>query len=124
MLWTALIGLFLIAHGLIHVAVYVPHPAADAPFDPTHSWLLRSAWVRPIALALASTATAMFVISGIAIFAHQDWWKAAAVVGAAISLALVVLFFHPWLSLAVAINAAILWVLTQTDWPSADRLGW
>jgi hypothetical protein len=39
-------------------------------------------------------------------------------------LVLLALFFHPWLSFGVAINVAIIWVLTQTDWPTSEMLGW
>jgi hypothetical protein len=36
MSWAIVIGLFLLEHGLIHVATYAPPTAADAPFDPGH----------------------------------------------------------------------------------------
>jgi hypothetical protein len=38
-------GLFLIAHGLVHLAVWLPEPK-DAPFDPGHSWLLGEGYDR------------------------------------------------------------------------------
>jgi len=120
--WTVVIGVFLIAHGLIHVALYAP-PTADAPFDPARSWLFGRR-LRPLALTLAAVTALIFVIAGIGLLAHQDWWQAASVVGASASLVLLALFFHPWLSFGVAINVAIIWVLTQTDWPTSEMLGW
>jgi len=120
--WTVVIGVFLIAHGLAHLAVYAP-PAADAPFDPARSWLFGRR-IRPLALTLGAVAALIFVIAGIGLLAHQDWWQAASVVGASASLVLLALFFHPWLSFGVAINVAIIWVLTQTDWPTSEMLGW
>jgi len=59
MWWTIGIGLVLLGHGLIHVAIYAP-TAADAPFDPGHSWLASGArQARPLLLTLvyASAAT-------------------------------------------------------------------
>lgn len=120
--WTVVIGIFLIAHGLAHLAVYAP-PTADAPFDPARSWLFGRR-LRPLALTLGAVAALIFVIAGIGLLAHQDWWQAASVVGASASLVLLALFFHPWLSFGVAINVAIIWVLTQTDWPTSEMLGW
>jgi hypothetical protein len=52
---------------------------------------------------------------GIGLFAHQDWWQAAAIAGAALSLLLLVLFFNPWITVGVAINVAVILVLVQTD---------
>jgi hypothetical protein len=121
--WTILIGLFLIAHGLIHVAVYAPPATDDAPFDPVRSWMFRRR-LRSLALTLAAITALIFVIAGIGLLAHQDWWQAASVAGASASLVLLALFFHPWLSIGVAINVAIIWALTQTDWPTSDMLGW
>lgn len=121
--WTVVIGLFLIAHGLIHVAVYVPPAADDAPFDPVRSWLFRRR-LRHLAVTLAAITALIFVVAGIGILAHQDWWQAASVAGASASLALLALFFHPWLGFGVAINVAVIWVLTQTNWPTSEMLGW
>jgi hypothetical protein len=121
--WTVVIGLFLIAHGLAHVAVYAPPAADDAPFDPARSWMF-GRQLRPLALTLAAITALIFVIAGIGLLAHLDWWQAASVAGASASLVLLALFFHPWLSFGVAINVAIIWVLTQTDWPTSEMLGW
>ena len=121
--WTLVIGLFLIAHGLVHLAMYAPPAASDAPFDPARSWVFRRR-LRPLALVLAMIAAVILVVAGIGLLAHQDWWQAVTVVGASASLAVLVLFFHPWLSLGVAIDVAMIWVLTQTAWPTSDMLDW
>jgi preprotein translocase subunit Sec61beta len=39
-------------------------------------------------------------------------------------LALLVLFFNPWLTVGVAINVAVIVVLAQTDWPVVEAFGW
>ncbi|MBD0283603.1 MAG: hypothetical protein ICV69_15635 [Thermoleophilaceae bacterium] len=40
---SVLAGLFLIAHGLVHLAVWFPEPKDDAPFDARNLWLLGEA---------------------------------------------------------------------------------
>jgi hypothetical protein len=105
---TTLAALFLVAHGLVHLAVWLPSPAADAPFDPGRSWLLGDA--RPAARTLASVACAALVLSGALILPGAGAGAALAVAGAAISLALVLLTFNPWLMGAVAIDVAIVLV--------------
>ena len=105
---TTLAGIFLIAHGLVHLAVWIPPAAADAPFDPGRSWLLGEA--RPAARSLALMACAALLISGGLVLPGAGAGAAFAVAGAGISLALVVLTFNRWLTGAVAINVAIVLV--------------
>ena len=100
-----LAGMFLIAHGLVHLAVWLPPAKDDAPFDPGRSWLLGQA--RPLTRALAVLACAVLVLAGLLVLIGAGSAAGAAAVGAAISLALVALTFDPWLSGAVAINVAI-----------------
>jgi hypothetical protein len=125
MWWTIGIGLLLLAHGVIHVAIYAPPTAADAPFDTGRSWLASGPrQARPLLLAFAYASAAALTAAGLGLFARQDWWQAAAIVGAVLSLLLLILFFNPWITIGVAINVALIFVLVQTDWPSAGTLGW
>ena len=98
-------GLFLVAHGLVHLAIWLPAPKQDAPFDPGYSWLFGA--VRRPARALAVAAGALFALAGVLVLAGADAGAALAVAGAAVSLALVLLTFHPWLLGAVAIDVAV-----------------
>jgi hypothetical protein len=50
----------------------------------------------------------LLVISGIALLADAALWEPTAVIGATISLVLMVLFFHPWLVFGIAIDVAIM----------------
>jgi len=100
---SVLAGLFLVAHGLVHLAVWLPRPRADAPFDPGHSWLLGD--VRQPARVLAVVAGGLLAVAGILVLAGTG--AGLAVAGAAVSLALVALTFHPWLLGAVAIDVMI-----------------
>jgi hypothetical protein len=97
--------LFLIAHGLVHLGVWLPAPKEDAPFDPGHSWLLGDA--RSQARTLAWAACLVLTASGILVLAGAGLGAGLAVTGAAISLALVVLMFHVWLVGAAAIDVTI-----------------
>lgn len=98
-------GLFLVAHGLVHLAIWLPAPKEDAPFDPGHSWLLGA--VRRPAGGLAVAAGALFALAGVLVLAGEDAGAALAVAGAVVSLALVLMTFHPWLMGAVVIDVAI-----------------
>jgi hypothetical protein len=100
-----LAGIFLIAHGLVHLAVWLPEPKEDAPFDPGRSWLLgESRW---LTRALATMACALLVLAGGLVVAGAGLGSGLAVAGAGVSLVLVLLSFHPWLLGAVAIDVAI-----------------
>lgn len=101
-----LAGLFLVAHGLVHLAVWVAPPPPDVPFDSRRSWLLGD--VRSLVRTLAIAACAVFVLAGVLVIAAADVGATLALVGAAISLALVLLTFNRWFVFAVAINAAII----------------
>ena len=98
-------GLFLIAHGLVHLATWLPAPKDDAPFDPRRSWLVGDspAVVRPLAI----TAAGLLVAAGILVLSGAGAGVPIAVAGAGASLTLVLLF-HPWFLAAIAINAAII----------------
>lgn len=100
-----LAGLFLIAHGLLHAAIWWPSPAKDAAFDAHHSPMLGE--VRGPAVVLAAVAGALFVVSGGAHLAGQDWWAAAALAAAGVSGLLMLLTFTPWWLAGLAINVTI-----------------
>jgi hypothetical protein len=63
--------------------------------------------VRRPARALAVTAGALLALAGVLVIAGADAGAAPAVAGVVVSLALVLLTFHPWLLGAVAIHVAI-----------------
>jgi hypothetical protein len=101
-----LVGLFLVAHGLVHLAIWIPEPSEGAPFDPRHSWLLGEAG--PLTRALAALACGLLVLAGAFLLNGGDALDTGlAVAGAVVSLALVLLTFHPWLLGAIAIDIAI-----------------
>ena len=109
------VGLFLIAHGLVHLLYFAPPPEDDPryPFVPEDRWFAKALGLRPSAAkavvgTLAVVSALAFVVSGIALFASAELWQPAAVVGSAVSLVLFVLFFHRWLVFGIAIDVAII----------------
>jgi hypothetical protein len=116
------IGGFLIAHGLVHLAVWaMPKQAQGSPFDPSHSWLLGSA--KSLSVAVAIVVALILVAGGIALFAHAELWRPITVIGLAGSLFLDVLFFNPWFAVITVVNAAFLVGLIVAHWPSQARIG-
>jgi hypothetical protein len=112
-----LFGGFLVAHGLIHIAIWtLPKPTDQkAPFDPNRSWLLGD--VRGLSKALAITVAALYVVAGVGVFLETSWWQALTVAISAISLALMVLTFNPWLLAGIAIDATLIVGIAFFDWP-------
>jgi hypothetical protein len=124
-----LIRLFLIAHGLVHLGVWLPPFKEGAgAFNPGFSWVLNAFSVGPaagraIAVSLAVIATVAFVVTGFAMLGQQEWWRPTAVAAAVVSLSLIILCFNPWLSLAVALDGAILVPPWWVQWPSVAIVG-
>ncbi|HEX6328391.1 MAG TPA: hypothetical protein VFZ72_17625 [Jiangellaceae bacterium] len=103
------VGVFLILHGIIHGAIWVP-PRPEEPlpgFGSQASWLFAD--VRAAVVSLALIAAGGFAFSGVAYLIHQPWWAAMAVVAAVASLALTVATFTPWWSAAIVIDLAIIY---------------
>ena len=121
MLRVLLIG-FLIAHGLVHVAIWAPtYDPETSPLDPSRSWLIGDR--RALAQVLAFSAAAILVVSGIALWADGGWWRPTAVVGLSISTALLLLYFDRWYLLILAVNIALIVGIAWMDWPSPSTVG-
>lgn len=109
MRWLA--GLFLIAHGLVHLAIWLPRPSAKAPFDVGRSPFAGN--VRRPAVSLAVAAAAVLGLGGLGVLASAPWWIPVTVAGAGISAALLLLTFNLWWLIGLAINAAIIVLAMQ-----------
>ena len=101
--WLA--GLFLVAHGVLHVAIWLSPPPKNAPFDAHRSPMFGD--VRVAATALGLAAGLAFVVSGVGYLAGQAWWPALALGASAASIVLMLLTFTPWWLIALAIDAAV-----------------
>lgn len=117
---------FLVAHAAIHVAFLAPRPQTAAagppwPFELGRSWLLDRIdprGVRPMGTALVAVTIGGLVLAGAAVlgFVPGSIGVAAVMVGATGSLALLLLFFHPWLVLGVAIDLALISAVVLARW--------
>jgi hypothetical protein len=117
--WRIAVGVFLILHGLIHPAIYGPPPGPGSPWQTSRSWLLPAvspADRRVLAILLATAAAAGYLVAGVALLAGAGWWGPVAIIASVISLALLIGYFQPWLSLGVAIDAAVIWAAVA-GWP-------
>ena len=115
--WIA--GLFVIAHGLVHLAIWLPKPDEKAPFDVGHSPgagdVRKLASVRLAAyLSVENTYLTTFqALGGLGLIGDASWWTPVTVTGALVSAALLLLTFNRWWLIGLGINAAIIVVSLQ-----------
>jgi len=126
-----LVAAFLVAHAAIHFSYVTPRPPATAggppwPFDLAESPILSplgmaSDLVRPIGVALVAITVLAFALAALAALgvAPRDLFASSVVVGAVASIALLGLFFHPWLVLGIAIDIVLIWAVTSARWQPA-----
>jgi hypothetical protein len=124
-MWRFLLIAFLVAHGLVHLVMWVlvPKPEAgkEAPFDASYSWLLGSQ--KGVAAMVALATAAILIVAGIGLWAQADWWRAAAVVGLAASFGLMVVYFNPWFFVIEGVNAALFVSIVWLSWPAKTMVG-
>lgn len=127
---------FLLGHAAIHAGFLSPRPPDTVtgppwPFDLARSWLLTPLGTPPEALravgiALFAATLAGFALAALAAvgFLPVALWQLGTVVGAAASLAMLTLFFHPWLLVGIAIDVIALWAVIGGGWsPSGSTPG-
>ena len=128
-----LVAVALLAHAMIHASWLTPAPPRTAdgpawPFDVARSWLVSGAGLDPslarvLAAALVAATIPCFAVAALATL---GWavpaaaWTGFAIGGAVASLALLVVFFHPWLVLGIVIDIVILWAAAVLAWSPAD----
>jgi hypothetical protein len=122
-MWRVLFIGFLIAHGLVHLAIWsIPTPADQkAPFEPDHSWLLGDR--KTVAALLAVTAAVLLVGAGLGLWASAGWWRSVAVVGLLTSFGLMVVYFNHWYLFIEGVNAALIVGIVWLAWPSKAMVG-
>jgi hypothetical protein len=122
-MWRFLFIGFLIAHGLVHLVMWVmPKPSNEkAPVDPNHSWLLGDQ--RTLAVVLAVAAAALLVAAGLGLWMHAEWWRTIAAIGLAASLGLMIVYFDPWYVFIQAVNACLIVGLVWLTWPTRTMVG-
>jgi hypothetical protein len=121
------VALFLVAHGLVH-ASFVKAPqdtrpgTSEWPFDLSRSFLLTPLGAGPGTCRATGVALLVVVIVGYlaaavgALGVVPALFAPGVVAGSVASLAMLVLFFHPWLVLGLAIDAVLLWAVLANGW--------
>ena len=113
---------FLIAHGLVHIAIWAPkYDPAKAPFDAAHSWLIGDQ--RALARVLAFAAAVILVLAGVALWADVGWWRPTAIAGLTVSTALLVVYFSRWYLFIIAVNITLIISIGWMDWPAKATVG-
>jgi hypothetical protein len=116
-----LVAGFLVVHALIHLSYLTPAPPRTAggpewPFELTRSWLVTGLQldphlVRTVGTVLVAGTAALLVAAGLATggwLIPAGWREGLVLSGAGLSILTLALFFHPWLILGFAIDAALL----------------
>jgi broad specificity polyphosphatase/5'/3'-nucleotidase SurE len=122
----------LLAHAVGHVLFLVPSlRLADWAGQTAHSWALTGTVGDTVARGIAAfvwTATIFLFVAGVAALATgQDWWRAATVAGAVMSIAGIVLFWDGIATtsaiFALAFDAIVLVAMLVVEWPSSEAVG-
>ena len=116
------LGIFIIAHGLVHgILAIAPNPA-DAEPKPgkffsaaDRSWLLPKLglsaegiqWIGLILVALSSLGFVLAGMGVLGVVGLRAIWRTLMLVSSGISLLLLTLFWHPWLTVGLIIDALI-----------------
>jgi len=122
------LALFLALHGLIHSSYLVresPDPAYPFRLDRGVMAALGAQGAAfPLAVSLATVAILAYLFSGLALMGWvvpMEWWRALAVLGSLASLSLLLIGFHPWLVIGLAIDTAVI-VAILVDWEPLRRV--
>lgn len=132
MLPRLVLAAFLLGHAAVHAGYLSPRPAETIggpswPFDLAHSWVLSPLGVggdtlRILGFTLFALVLASFALAAIAAvgFLPAGVWGWSTVIGAAGSLAMLILFFHPYLAVGVAIDLLALYTVLVLGWTPTD----
>jgi hypothetical protein len=119
------LGVLLVAHGLVHLLWFAPSDDQAWPFRIDRSWLLSEAPRRPVAVVLIALIVAAFALLGLAVWGVPGLtsiWPILAIGASVASLAALGLFWDRQLLWGVVIDVALIVVaLWHPAW--TDRLG-
>ena len=117
------VGVLLVAHGLVHL-LFVADDVPEFTFE--NSWLLPDSAQRTIGLALMAATIGAFALVGLAVWGVPGLsgnWSALTIVGAVVSLALLVAFWHTQMTFGVAIDLALIALAVLRPGWLTDRVG-
>ena len=132
-MWTILLGIFFILHGLVHL-LYAGQSGRAFELRPGMTWpdgswlfskLLSDEITRSLVVVLLVLAALGYVVSGLGLFLHQSWWRLVVTWTAVFSSVIFLLFWDgKFQALAdkggvgILINLAILVVVLVLKWPA------
>ena len=102
------VGGLLLAHGLVHL-LYLADDVSEFSMD--RSWLVSGAARRPVALALLAATIAAFALLALVVWGLPGLsgaWPGLMAAGCLLSMALLILFWSPWLIVGLAIDIGLL----------------
>jgi hypothetical protein len=118
------IGFLLIMHGFAHWRITSNWGAlATAQSTVLSSIGLTESAIDAFGTALWLVALFVFLAAGAAILFNQEWWRQLAIIGAAVSLLTIALFWQTTMILGALVDVAIVVVLVGSDWPSPALVG-
>lgn len=114
-----LLGLFVIAHGLLHASYLTPKP--DDPNYPFHldkGWFanIAGASAKPVGTILVLATVIAFAIAGLGLLGvpmAYGLWKTVLIIGTIASLLLLLLYWHVWLIFGIIVNIALLYGVSR-----------
>jgi hypothetical protein len=119
---------FLLAHAAVHLFFFAPKPAPVAggptwPFELGRSWVpspfgLAPDTLRVLGIALIAVMIGAYALAALGLFGigPAGLWVPAAAAGTLASLALLALWYLPWLTIGVAIDLVVLWLVLVSSW--------
>jgi len=114
-------GLFLIAHGLVHLLYLLPRQDDPSfPFTLKQSWLVPETARRPTGLVLVAATVAAFALFGLAVWGVSGLsgtWPVIAIVSASLSLVLLVAYWSSQFFVGIGIDIALIALaVTRPEW--------
>jgi hypothetical protein len=127
-----LFALFLAGHSLVHAFYLSPRPpdAGESwPFDMARSWLVTQVGIAPELLRTAGILLVAVTVLGFlgspllaAGIGPDNWWRPAIAIATVASTLLLAVFFHPWITIGLAIDGLVLWAVFAANWlPGANH---
>jgi len=113
-----LIGMFLMAHGVLHFFCWGPPAREDAPIEVHTSAVFGNVRVPSTVLAIGAGIT--LIVAGVVYLTGADWWRVTAIAGATLSFAIMLLTFTPWWLFGLMINVIGAWCQTCPDTVTAQ----
>jgi hypothetical protein len=131
-MWTILMGIFFLLHGLVHL-LYAGQSLRSFELRPGMTWpdgswafskLLGNESTRMLATLLLALAALGFLAGGLGLFIRQDWWRSLTLAAVVISSLIFIVFWDGRFQamadeggVGLLVNLAILVLVLFLKWP-------